>query len=129
QWVRDALGNILEKRLVDLDGHPVTGNEGWSIARYSYSSMPSPLGWREEVSFFDTKGEKAWSKAGHHRSITEYYATGDVRRLITEDQNPAPFGFYRVISEPEFDAQQRLRKLVLRKEDKDGKLITGPGVW
>jgi hypothetical protein len=129
QWVRDALGNVLEKRFVDLDGHPITGTEGWSIARYSYAPMTSPSGWREETTLFDTKGEKAWSTAGEHRIISEYFASGDLRRMIAEDQNPAPFGFYRVISEPEFDAQQQLRKLVLRKEDKDGKLISGPGVW
>jgi YD repeat-containing protein len=129
QWVRDALGNVLEKRLVDLDGHPITGAEGWSIARYSYAPITSPPGWREEITLFDTKGEKAWSASGEHRTITEYSASGGLRRMIAEDQNPAPFGFYRVISEPEFDAQQQLRKLALRKEDKDGKLISGPGVW
>jgi len=129
QWTRDPLGNVLEKRLVDLEGNPITGEEGWSIARYSYAALTSPPGWRDEISFFDIKGEKAWLKAGYHRSFIEYHATGDVRRYVTEDQNPAPFGFYRSISEPEFDVQQRMHKLVLRKEDKDGKLISGPGVW
>lgn len=128
QWVRDAQGNVLEKRLVDLDGHPITGEEGWSIARYSYSPITSPPGWREEKSLFDTKGEKTWHKTeNHHRSMTEFSATGDLKRVIREDQNPAPFGFYRLISEPEFDAQNRLRKQVWRKEDKEGKLISGPG--
>jgi tRNA A-37 threonylcarbamoyl transferase component Bud32 len=128
QWVRDPLGNVLEKRVVDPDGHPITGIDGWSIVRYSYSTMASPPGWREEFSLFDPKGEKTWAKAGYHRSITEFHSTGDVHRLITEDQNPAPSGFFRSIAEPEFDAQQRMRKFVLRKEDKDGKLINGPGV-
>ena len=128
QWVRDGQGNVLEKRLVNLEGQPVTGSEGWSIARYSYAPITSPPGWREEMSLFDTKGEKTWHKSEHHhRSITEFSATGDLRRVIREDQNPAPFGVYRLISEPEFDAQNRLRKHVWRREDKEGKLIRGPG--
>ncbi|MEY2562209.1 MAG: eukaryotic-like serine/threonine-protein kinase [Verrucomicrobiota bacterium] len=129
QWVRDPLGNVLEKRVVDLDGHPKTVSEGWSIIRYAYSDMASPPGWREEFSLFDTKGEKAWMlNGGFHRSITEFHSTGDVYRVITEDQNPAPGGFFRSITEPEFDTQQRMRKFVLRKEDKEGKLISGPGL-
>jgi hypothetical protein len=128
QWVRDAQGNVLEKRLVDLEGKPITGEEGWSIARYSYAPITSPPGWREEMSLFDTKGEKTWHKSGrHHRFITEFSATGDLRRVIREDQNPAPYGYYRLVSEPQYDAQNRLRKQVWRKEDKEGKLIRGPG--
>ena len=127
--MRDALGNVLEKRLVDLDGHPITGAEGWSIARYSYTPMTSPPGWREEINLFDTKGEKAWSAAGEHRTITEYSASGGLRRLIGEDQNPAPFGFFPQHLRAGVRCAAALRKLVLRKEDKDGKLISGPGVW
>jgi YD repeat-containing protein len=128
QWARDDLGNILEKRLVDLEGQPIPGNDGWSIARYSHTPIASPPGWREEMSLFDTKGEKAWHKSGrYHRFISEFSATGDLRRVIREDQNPAPFGYYRLVSEPEFDAQKRLRKQVWRKEDKEGKRIRGMG--
>jgi hypothetical protein len=127
QWVRDAQGNVLEKRLVDLEGQPVTGSEGWSIARYSYAPITSPPGWREEMSLFDTKGAKTWHKAEHHhRSITEFSVTGDLRRVIRED-HAAPFRYYRLVSEPEFDVQKRLRRHVWRIEDKEGNLSRGLG--
>ena len=127
QWVRDELGNILEQRLLNLDGQPVTGPDGWSIARYSHTALTSPPGWREEMSLFDSKGEKTWHKSGHyHRLITEFSGTGDLRRVIRED-HAAPFRYYRLISEPEFDVQKHLRKQIWRLEDKEGNLCRGLG--
>ena len=123
RFVNDRVGNVIEERILDGEGKTVAGPGGWAIARYVRTNTTSPPGWREEETFFDADGNKAYSESGHHHGINEFDASGHFKRLINEDHDPARFRFYRVISEPEFDQQSRMRRLNMRMEDAQGQAI------
>lgn len=127
QYLNDALGNALEERLLDVEGHPVTGFEGWSIRRFKYSEITDPPGLRDEETYFDAQGGKTYSTfGGYHRTAREYDISGHPRREIHEDYEPARSAFFRFVKQWEFDAQGRGRKLISRQEDKEGQLVPNP---
>ncbi len=121
QFTYDALGNISEERLVDLEGKPIVGPDGWSIRRRTFSETRDVPGWLEEETYFDVNGASAYHRDGYHRQILEYDETGLPRVLVTEGYDPKRFSYYRFRSTSEFVAG-KLRRLVSRFEDNDGQL-------
>lgn len=119
QFSYDAVGNVTEERLVDLDGKPIVGTEGWSIRRKSFGETKDAPGWREEETYFDANGSPAYHRDGYHRHIVEYDETGLPRTIITEEYDPQRFSYYRYRSLSEFVAG-KLRRLTSRLEEKDG---------
>jgi Protein kinase domain len=122
QFTHDQVGNLTEERIVDLDGKPVAGAQGWSIRRKSYVATKDPPGWREEETYFDRNGANAYHKSGHHRTIVEFDQAGQLRLFVNDEHDPRRFGYYRYLSKPEFYAGGKLRRTVSRFEDKEGQL-------
>lgn len=125
-WRRDANGNVTEEKTLNTKGDPIANEKGYAIKRISYAT--GPQGQRIEETYFNAAGEKVYTKSGHHRLIDEFSTTGILRRQTMEDNDPARFKYYRLVSEPEFDAQGRLRHSTYRYEDAQGQLATGIGL-
>jgi len=116
----DVNGNLIEEKFLDGEGHPITGEKGYAMRRITYE--PGPHGLRTEDSYFDVKGEPAYSTSGYRRFVNEYDSTGNLLRQAMEDHDPARFGFYRMVSKTEYDLQGHLQRAVIRYEYKDGQL-------
>ncbi len=125
-WRRDPNGNVMEEKFLNTNGEPVANEKGYAIKRFTYAT--GPQGQRIEETYFNAAGEKTYTKSGHHRLIDEFSTTGILRRQTMEDNDPARFKYYRIVSEPEFDAQGRLRHSTYRFEDAQGQLATGAGL-
>jgi hypothetical protein len=121
-WNNDRNGNITEERSLDASGQPITGEQGYAIRRFSYASGPQGL--TVEETYFDANGGKVYCKSGYHRTITEFNASGTLRRQIFDEHDPAQYPYYRRSSVPEFDAQGQLHRLTIRYEDGRGELTT-----
>ncbi len=126
-YQNDAVGNIVEEQFLDLDGKPVVGAGGWSLAKYKRGMNPASRNWREEEFYFDTQGGKAWPITGHHHIISEYDQTGRLVLKINDDYDPALGAGFRYISEPEFDGAGRITGMIGRFEDAQGNPLSGPG--
>ena len=115
----DADGNVLEETFLDADGIPTGGARGYATRRQTYTR--SAQGLRREETYFDGKGGKAYNKGGHHKLIDEFDLAGLLRRQTLDDHDPARFRYFRLVSEAEFDTQERPRRTITRFEDKNGK--------
>ena len=118
----DVNGNVLEEKYLNAKGEPITGDKGFAIKRFTYSS--GSHGVRIEETYFDTAGRKTYNTGGYHRLINEFDPTGLLQRQIMDEHDPARFKYYRFVSEPEFDSQGRFRHGVSRFEDAHGNLAT-----
>jgi hypothetical protein len=114
----DIDGNLNEESFLDANGKLTTNESGYAIKRSKRSL--SNNGMRMEESYFDTKGEKSYQKAGYHRLITEFDPGGMVSRMIQDEHGPQKYKYYRYISEPVFDGQGRMRQHATRYENQDG---------
>jgi len=121
-WHHDANGNVTEEKFLDAQGNPITGENGYAIRRFTYT--PGPQGIRIEQTYFDAAGNKTYSKGGYHRLIDEFDATGVLHRQTMDEHDPAQFNYYRLVDEPEYDPQGRLRHSITRYEDDQGQLAT-----
>ncbi|OLE55150.1 MAG: hypothetical protein AUG51_04650 [Acidobacteria bacterium 13_1_20CM_3_53_8] len=122
----DANGNVTEEKFLDAQGNPVAGENGYAIRRFIYTSTPK--GMRVEQTYFDAAGQKTYSKGGYHRLIDEFDATEVLRRQTMDEHDPAQYKYYRYTSEPEYDAQGRLRHMSSRYEDAQGQLAINAGL-
>ena len=122
----DAKGNVIEEKRLDANGVPITGDKGFAIQRFTYT--PSAQGLRTEKTFFNSAGEKTYNTNGYHRVIDEFDITGTLRRQTLDEHDPAQYKYYRVVSEPEYDALGRPRRTTTRFEDAQGKLATNADI-
>jgi tRNA A-37 threonylcarbamoyl transferase component Bud32 len=122
----DARGNVTEETTLDPEGHPVVSEKGYAIKRISYKFEPQDMSWEE--SYFDVVGAKTYCTGGYHRLINEFTAAGVLRRQITADLDQTRYHYYRDVSEPEYDAQGRQRRSVLRYENEHGQLALDAGL-
>jgi serine/threonine protein kinase len=122
----EANGNVVEEKLLDDKGVPFVGDKGFAIKRISYT--PWAQGLRVEQTFFNPAGEKTYSKAGYHRVIDELDVNGNLRKQTLDEHDPAQYKYYRVVSEPEYDALGRMRRMTTRFEDAQGQLATNAGI-
>lgn len=118
----DANGNLTEEKALDAQGQPIVNDKGYAITRYAY--MTSPQGLRIEQTYFDAAGNKTYTKDGYHRLISEFDNTNNLRRQIFDEYDQTRFKYYRFVSEPEYDSQNRLRHQITRYEDAQGHLAT-----
>lgn len=118
----DQNGNVLEEKYLNSKGKPVANDKGYAIRRFDYTSTSQGTG--TEETYFDPAGKKTYNTAGYHRLITEFDPTGMLRRQSLDEHDPAHYKYYRYVSEPEYDAQMRIRHSVDRFEQADGKLAT-----
>jgi tRNA A-37 threonylcarbamoyl transferase component Bud32 len=123
----DSVGNVLEEQCLDPSGQLMLCAKQWAIRRVTHSEIPSPPGWREDETYFDTKEMKAFCSAGHHRQLSDFDQNGNLRRIVFEDNNPARYKYFRYVSTVEYDTRGRLRHAVVRYEDKQGQLAIGSG--
>ena len=122
----DARGNLTEETTLDPDGHPVANEKGYATKRVSYRFEPQGMSWEE--SYFDAAGANTYGTGGYHRLIVEFNATGVLRRQITAELDQTRYHYYRDVSEPEYDAQGRLRRSVVRFENEQGELALDAGL-
>jgi tRNA A-37 threonylcarbamoyl transferase component Bud32 len=122
----DPRGNMTEETTLDPEGHPVVSERGYAIKRISYNFDPQGMRWEE--SYFDVVGAKTYCTGGYHRLINEFTAAGVLRRQVTADLDQTRYHYYRDVSEPEYDAQGRQRRSVLRYENEQGQLALDAGL-
>ncbi len=122
----DERGNLTEEKMVDGEGHPVVNDKGYAIKRLSYKFGAEGMFWEE--SYFDPAGAKAYCSAGYHRLTDQFDSTGVLRRLTMEDLDQTRFHYYRDVSEPEYDAQGRMRRNIYRSENEQGQLALDAGL-
>ncbi len=118
----DLAGNVIEEKALDQNGTPITGESGYAISRWKYTSDEKGL--QIEQTYFDAAGNKTYNKSGYHRLITQFDVTGVLKRQALDEHDPTRFSYYRYVSEPEFDDQGRARRAVSRFEDAQGQLVT-----
>ena len=116
----DSNGNIIEEKFLDAQGNPLVNDQGYAIRRRTYT--PGPQGLRVEETYFDAAGKKTYLNAGYHRLITEFNSTVTLRRQIADEHDASQYKYYRLVSEPEYDPQGRVRHTVTRYEDAQGNL-------
>lgn len=122
----DPSGNVIEETFLNDKGEPAAGENGYATRRSTYTSGAQGL--RVEQTYFDAGGNKTYSKGGFHRLIDEFDVTGHLRRQTMDEHDPARFKYYRFVSQPEFDAQGRIRHNTSRFEDAQGQLATSAGL-
>ena len=122
----DARGNVTEETTLDTEGHPVVGERGYATKRISYKLEPQDMSWEE--SYFDAAGANTYCTGGYHRLIVEFNSTGVLRRQITADLDHTRFHYFRDVTEPEYDAQGRQRRSVIRFENEQGQLALDAGL-
>ncbi|MEY2494641.1 MAG: eukaryotic-like serine/threonine-protein kinase [Verrucomicrobiota bacterium] len=122
----DQRGNLTEETSLDAKGHPVLNERGYATKRVAYKFSPQGAQWEE--TYFDVAGAKTYCSAGYHRFIVEFSSTGVLKRQTTEELDPTRFTYYRDVNEPEYDSQGRLRRSVVRYEDKNGQLALNAGL-
>jgi len=83
---------------------------------------------RWEQTFFDAAGAKTYCSGGYHRLIDEFDSTGVLRRQTTDELDQTRFHYHRDVSAPEYDAQGRQRRSVLRHENEKGELALDAGL-
>ena len=122
----DARGNVIEETVLDSNGKPMTNDQGYATVRYVYTF--GPQGVRKEQTYFNTAGEKTYSKGGYHRLIDEWDTTGNLRRQTQDEHDPSLYKYYRLVSMPEIDIQGRLRHRIIRYENAQGELAKDAGL-
>ena len=122
----EADGNLTEERFLDGDGHPITGEKGYSIRRIA--RRQSPQGLHTEDTYFDLTDSPAYNTGGYRRLLNEYDANGSLRRQIHEEHDPKRFSFYRLVAGSEYDLQGRLERSTKRYEDQQGALVADAGL-
>jgi hypothetical protein len=122
----DDRGNVLEEEILDANGQPTAGPEGWAIQRHVRQF--SAEGSRDEMTWFDAHDAPTYAQNGEHRRICEFDAAGNLHRYITEDLDPARYTYQRYVSEPEYNAQGKLMHMSTRYEDAKGQLATKAGL-
>ena len=122
----DDRGNVIEETFLGPDGKPAAGADGWAIHRHAWQF--SADGIREEETWFDAKGAPTYTKGGEHRRISEFDASGNLHRLITEEHDPTHYRYQRYVCEPEYDAQGRERHTIIRYQDAKGQPATDAGL-
>jgi predicted Ser/Thr protein kinase len=122
----DDHGNLTEERSLNDSGQPVANDRGYAIKKLSYKFGPEGTFWDER--YFDAAGAKSFCSAGYHRLTNQFSPTGVLRRQTMEELDHARFHYERDVSEPEYDAQGRERRSVLRHEDEKGDLALNVGL-
>lgn len=122
----DERGNVTEERILDPNGKPIPGPEGWAIHRHAWQF--SADGSREEEAWFDPEGKPTYTAGGEQRRISEFDAAGNIRRYITEQHDPARYSYQRYVCEPEYDAQGRNRHNTIRYQDANGQPAKNAGL-
>ncbi len=121
----DERGNLTEEKSLDAEGRPVVNEQGYAIKRLAYKFGQ---GVRWEETYFDTAGATTYCTGGYHRLTTEFGPAGVLRRQAMEDFDATRFHYHRIVSEPEYDAQGRERRLVMRWENEKGDLALDAGL-
>ena len=122
----DDRGNVLEEMVLGPDGKPAPGPEGWAIHRHAWQF--SADGSSEEETWFNPEGKVAYNPAGAHRRLSEFDAAGNLHRLTTSEHDPARFRYQRYLCEPEYDAEGRLRRNIVKFQTAGGKPATDAGL-
>jgi tRNA A-37 threonylcarbamoyl transferase component Bud32 len=122
----DDRGNVLQEAVLGPDGKPAPGAEGWAIRRCAWQF--SADGYRQEETWFNANGGIAYARAGQHRRITEYDASGNLYRETTDQHDPAHYSYQRWVVEPEYDAQGRERHTIAHYQDANGQPATNAGL-
>jgi len=122
----DERGNLTEEKNLDADGQPILNDRGYAIRRHTYNFGPN--GMRAEQTFFDAAGAKTYGVAGYHRLVDEFDPTGVLRRQSMEDLDHSRYHYHRDVSQPEYDALGRQRRLVIRHENEQGQLALDAGL-
>jgi hypothetical protein len=122
----DEKGNVVEEKTLDSNGQALVNERGYAIKRQNYT--PTAEGLRVEETYFDPAGNKAYCKAGYHRLVTEFDNNGLIDRQSLVEHDPAQYGYYQYVSEPEYDTEGRLRRAVSRWEDAQGNLALNAGL-
>jgi hypothetical protein len=122
----DDHGNLTEEKSLDDSGRLVASDKGYAIKKLSYKFGPEGMFWDER--YFDAAGAKTYGSAGYHRLTNQFSSTGVLQRQTTEELDPSRFHYQRDVTEPEYDAQGRLRKNVFRRENEKGELALNAGL-
>ncbi|HKO62242.1 MAG TPA: hypothetical protein VJV03_13850, partial [Pyrinomonadaceae bacterium] len=122
----ESNGSVKEERYLDSQGKLTKNEMGYAIKHFNY--VLDSNGLRIEETYFDEAEGKTYSNGGHHRTISEFSATGSLRRQALDENNPARYGYHRLVSAPEYDPQGRLRRRTTRYEDAQGQLATQTGL-
>ena len=120
----DEDGKLLEETYLGPDGKPINVKQGFASRKSSYQLTKDGL--RQEDTYFDEKGEKTYNESGYHLFINEYSTTGILKRQTMDEHDPRRFTYYRMVNEPSFDDEGRIRQSVTRYENQNGELTKSP---
>jgi hypothetical protein len=123
---RDASGNVVEEKYLDVEGRTIVGEGGYAIRKRAYEFGPQGSRWIE--TFFDPSGAKMYGSNDSHRVITEFGPAGVLQRMSFEDFVPGKYRYSRDVILCEYDAQGNLRRNITRREDEKGELAVNAGL-